>query len=645
MKTKSRRKTAAVLAALLLCALSLSFSVFLQREGYLTYLNSDMASEVILGRRQFETGKPVLFDWLYSTEVHTLHMNLLYALAFNFTSSYRTARILGNTWGFLIGMAVLYTLLRRLRVQRAQAIACLALLPFASSALYASNMTIGGYYIVHLPFGFGMAALFLGAEQGQRGRSVGFCAICLLMGFLSVRYVLCFACPLLAAAVLPMLLTRETPKASREFWLSLLGFACCAVGYAVSEILVPRLFISGTGAASSFSFVPLDGEAIFASLRTVLADCLKLLGFRGEVPLFSAAGIGNLLVVAVWLFGIVLFLRAAGRFSDEGKTASSWMLRFSALAFAVNLFCFLFLEGAYLNRYLILAVIFFVPCLPLVLTGEKNALLQWGFAVALALLLLLSGAVLFRETRKQEADNRVRGADIMEAGEWLLHEGYTKGYGTFWNVRVLEERMNGQLTCTGIVPSETEDGAPAVAAPSFIRWLEPDERSQTDHVCGKTFLLLTREEERQLSSWLTFAGATLLHKNGTFAVYGMESGETLCSAMLFGRAKLTDAACEDGIWRLSAGGRLRVPTSWLHAGTYEVSFACEEPAGDAVIRAYHTTSFVCIAEQNLSGGENLFSFTLPTDDKYFMLLIEAGGKETALSGLSLKKVIKSEEMQ
>ena len=645
MREKNRRETFAILAALVLCVLSLAFSISLQRAGYLTYLNSDMASEVILGRRQYETGSPVQFDWLYSTEVHTLHMNLLYALAFHFTASYRAARILGNTWGFLIAMGALYALLRRLRVGRAPAIACTALLPFAASALYASNMTIGGYYIVHLPFGYGMAALFLSAREGRRGRGAALCALCLLMGFLSVRYVLCFVCPLLAAAVLPLLLAPETPKAGREIRLGLAAFLFCAAGYAAAEVIVPRLFVSGSGAASSFTFVPLDGKAIFETLCVVCADALKLLGFRGEATLFSAAGIVNLLSVAVWAGGILLFCRASRRFTEGGDVSCGWMLRFSALAFLVNLFCFLFLRGAYLNRYLILAAVFFVPCLPLLLEAENNAFLRRGFSAALCLLLLLSGAVLFRETQRQEAENEIRGADLMDAGDYLLAEGYTKGYGTYWNIRVLEERTNGLLTFTGIVPEETEAGAPVPMAPSLIRWLEPDERSRTDWAPGKTFLLLTRDEEEQLSPWLAFAKAQPLFENPTFAIYGMDSGEALFSAMFFGRAKLTDAAYARDAWRFSAGGRLRVPTSFLHGGEYQVTFRCENPAEDAFIRAYRTASFQPVAEQPLQNGENRFSFSLPGDDKYFLLLIEAGGGETTLSGLCLRKTVKNEELK
>ena len=189
-----------------LCVLSLALSVALQEAGYLTYLNGDMASEMILARRQADTGSLIQMDWIYSTEIHTIHMNLLYALSFLFTDSFMMARIIGNTIGFLLGMLACVFLCRTLGLSLAKGLCTAALLPFAAGTLYASNMTIGGYYIIHLPFAFGGAALWLAASEGGRGRRRGlaalalFLAVCLLEGLLSVRYVLCFVCPMVVVA-------------------------------------------------------------------------------------------------------------------------------------------------------------------------------------------------------------------------------------------------------------------------------------------------------------------------------------------------------------------------------------------------------------------------------------------------------------
>lgn len=64
-----RGRTWAVIAGLLLCAAALLMSVALQRAGYLTYLNSDMASELILARRQVDTGSLIQTDCGWKTFV------------------------------------------------------------------------------------------------------------------------------------------------------------------------------------------------------------------------------------------------------------------------------------------------------------------------------------------------------------------------------------------------------------------------------------------------------------------------------------------------------------------------------------------------------------------------------------------------
>lgn len=66
-----------------------------------------------------------------------------------------------------------------------------AMLPLAASAVYASNMTIGGYYIIHLIFGFWGVSLWLRAARRQRKRDkAAFALLCLVEGLCSVRYVL-----------------------------------------------------------------------------------------------------------------------------------------------------------------------------------------------------------------------------------------------------------------------------------------------------------------------------------------------------------------------------------------------------------------------------------------------------------------------
>ena len=625
-----------------LCVLALVFSVWLQKTGYLIYLNGDMASEAILANRQAQTHSLVQMDWLYSTEIHSIHMNLFYALAFLFTPSYQLARIIGNTLVFALGMAACAGLCSACGLSLGASLCTAAMLPLAASTVYAENMTVGGYYIIHLIFGFWGAALWLKAARRQKKRDVAaFAALCLVEGLCSVRYVLCFLCPMVVVAGLDWLLSagrRTLRDAHTRFLLvTLAGFAFGVLGYAASEILYPRLFISGVGGAGSFVFNPLDGPAMGQALWTVFADFLKLIGWRGGAALFSPEGMANLLIAVVLLLGGVAARRVyAGLNLDDAR---GWtdrrVMQYAAAALLVNLFCFVFVQGTYLNRYLILAVIFFVPALGVVLHGLEKGRLRSLLLLAVCGQIALSAGLMMRDTKAAAPGAEARGADMMEAADYLTANGYTHGYGTFWNVRVMQERTQGALTFTGVAPVETEEGAVSSVSLDLIRWLEPNEYSELDICVGRTFLLLTRDEEAQLAPWLAMTGAPKLHENDTFVLYGFASSAQICSDMLLGKMKLENAAFEDGVYTLSPQGRMRVPTSWREKGSYTLRLSCEGEGG--TVQTFATRDFNMIGETALVPGENSVRFTLKDDDKYFMLLIKSAENEIRLTNLELLK--------
>ena len=652
MKRESKRLL--IVLGLALCILTLGYSVVLQKAGYLTYLNSDMASEVILARQQAEHGHVVEMDWLYSTEIHTLHMNLLYALSFLFTDSYFAARVIGNTIGFILGMASHVYLCRKLRLSYGIALCTAALLPLASSVLYAANMTIGGYYIVHLSFAYLGAGLWLDSAQRARRRGKGlllafaFLMFCALEGFLSVRYVLCFICPMLVAAVFDYIFAPEQVHELRDrhdrfFGMTVLGFVSCVAGYVLSEIIYPHVFTSGTGSAASFVFNPLDGPSMMETIMVVFADFLKLLGWRGGVTLFSAAGIVNICVAAMIVLGAMLCVRVYRGLSekDEASCAQKCMLRYAAYAFLVNLFCFVFVQGTYLNRYLLVAVLFFIPALAVALQRERNKRLMVLFCAVLCMGLGVSSLLLLRETIDSERAAKDRGQDMMDAAQYLIAEGYTHGYGDFWDVRVMQERTNGALTFAALSTVGTEEKATVPKALTVARWLEMDSASDLDACKEKTFLLLSHDRSQLLEAWIRMAGAPVVYENSTYKVYGFDSSASFVMKMQEGKMTLDNALRrQDGSYVLKANGKLRMPPDWREAGTYIFSLCAEgEIASDSMVRVYAGRNFENIAEQEILEGENQVSFTLDYDDKYWMIQVLSGSAdEMVVYDFALQKI-------
>ena len=645
MKSETRRWPA--IAGVVLCILTLALSVMLQEAGYLTYLDGDMAAQIMLGKRQADTGSLIQMDWVYSTEIQSIDMNLFYALSFAFTQNYMWARIIGNIIALVVGMPSCLYLCRKLGLSAAKGIWTAALLPVATSTLYATNITIGGYYITHLPYAYLIAALWLDAGSVGRGKKKAlistalFLGLCGLEGMLSVRYVMCFICPMVVVAGLEMMLAPQMSRTLHDHRLrfggvTAVGFVCCLAGYVLSEILYPRIFLSGAGSASTFMFNPLDGGAMVASLSVIFADFLKLLGWNGAVPLFSKEGVVNLAVAAVLVLGGMMTVRVYRALDTKDRTERRHkrMMEYAFWAFMVNVFCFVFIKGTYLNRYLVTVVLFFVPVLTIVVSREKSLRLKISLLACLAVMMGVGGVNLLVNTRAQRDFAKARHADMMDMASFLTEEGYTHGYGNFWTVRVVEELTQGKLTFAAIGPADTEEGAASPVALDMARWLEPDDASHLDKCEGKVFLMLSHQESEKLAPWLELAEAKLIYENAGYRAYGMESSQELHSDTMFLRMKLENAHYEDGVFYMDANARMRVPTGYREAGKYAVSFDCSGmPSENSRIQVFTTRNFAMTAEQTIAEGANEFRFELPESDKYFMILFTGGDAE----GLQIAK--------
>ncbi|MBR4040536.1 MAG: hypothetical protein IKJ11_10650 [Clostridia bacterium] len=642
-----------VVMGVLLCIAALAASILLQRTGYLAYLDSDMASELILARRQADTGSLIQMDWLYSTEIRIIQMNLLYALAFHFTQDYMWARIIGNTLGFALCMLSCLLLTRRLKLSWAKGLFTAAMLPVTASLIYAVNVTFGGYYITHMAFAFTGAALWLDACEGGREKKrnmaaiVLFAALCMLEGFLSVRYVLCFLCPMMAVAALDVLLAPQLSRTLRDHHLrfgfvTAAGFGACLAGYAAAEMICPHLFTSGVGSAGSFMFNPMDGELILSTMAAIFADMLRLIGWRGNAALFSLSGIGNACIAGVMVLGVMMTRRVyrALEDRDSASRAHKRMLDYAFAVLLVNVFCFVFIKGTYLNRYLILTVAFLIPAAAVVVSRERSMRLKLAFLLLLCLMLGTTSLNFLMETREQAHTAKADHADMTDMTQQLLDEGYTHGYGTFWHVRVMQELAQGNLTFAGINMTETEEGAVCPISLEMIRWLEAEDMSHMDVCADKTFVLLTRDEEKLLAPWLEMTGAPAICENGTYTAYGFEDSQQVNNWMMLARMKLENASYDQGVLHMDRHARMRIPTHFREAGRYVLRFVCEgEPAQESRAAVYTTKDFHVTGETAIVQGENELHVTLEHSDQYFMILLTSGeAQEIRILDLQLERI-------
>lgn len=626
-------------ALILLCILALIYSILLQHFGYLTYLNSDMSSELALAKRQVETHSLIQMDWIYSTEIHSIHMNLFYAIAFLFTSNFEIVRIIGNTIGFLIAMLSLWFLGTSVGLSNAVSLLLCAMLPLSPGTLYAQNVTIGGYYIIHFPFAYFMTALWIHNSSSRKFTDYLFFVLCFLMGLLSVRYVLCFVIPMFFCAFLTYLQNEShslIPDKNQS--RTLIAFIFCICGYVVSEIVNPHLFLSGMGNADSFVFNPQDPSGTFQIMLTVLSDFLKLMGWRPETSFFSIAGLLNIAILGVLFIGIIIKIRAY-RHPEWFTESELSILVLSDVAFFINLVCFLCIKGTYLNRYLIIALFYLLPALGILLKHEPYFRLKFFMVLLMTITTVGSSLLFFKTTYDQSQAYDPSEDALMETANVLLDNGYSFGYGTFWNTGIMQERTNGALSFSAVRPFDTETGAPCNRSLEPIRWLEPTDASSLDAAPGKTFLMLTQEEASELDEFLSFSGAPLLFANEQYQVYTFESSQSFWNTVYWSTMKLENASFRNGTFFMAPNGRMRVPTSWREAGDYMLTFTINQMTGTGgKARIYSTSNFTLIAETDITEEQNTLPFSLPYNDKYWMILFTTDS-DTSLhfSNLSISK--------
>ncbi|MCR4586903.1 MAG: hypothetical protein K5682_00720, partial [Lachnospiraceae bacterium] len=203
----------------------------------------------------------------------------------------------------------------------------------------------------------------------------------------------------------------------------------------------------------------------------------------------------------------------------EGKTEDTIVVTFAATAFAVSTFALLFTTSTNVPRYFIPSMIFMVPVIAFYFTKERS----WFNSRMTALLLVLCLGLL---TVKTEASmiTTDKNANRTESIQWLMEQGYTFGYATYWNANITQELSNGQLVVANILEPESL---------GFFEWSSeaayyiPSGEEGSKVPEGKVFLLLSNEQVEKYSQAPVIKKSEKVYVDDAFTVYSFESSEKL----------------------------------------------------------------------------------------------------------------------
>lgn len=459
-----------------------------------SYIDSDMASEMILSQILNEEGGLLSTNWWYSTELQVFCLQMLYRPALLlFPHNWFAARMLGQAL-FILILLVSYLYmghglgLKAWGAWGAAALAC----PFGVCYLWYG--LLGGFYLPYmilLLLGFG-AILHLLRATTRRQRILHWVMLLgtsAVSGLNGLKGLMAFFLPMVLAAATALAMQwherpAERPRQEcRVLGLSAVALLVAGAGFGVYSTLLAASheFMSH----SSRRWSTLDIQALVSKL----ADFLTLFGYPidssvgGDVKLFSLIGI-------LCAFGLVT---AAAIVVSLFRLLYRWRELTTPQRLAPLLLAYTCLvQGAVFawtgelsdtSPYQWLTVIPLVfPVLQLEGETEHFRLPFTRRLAGIAFCLCFVAVSVGSSMRYFTSGYRVN-PHLEEVSGWLQEEGYTQGYATFWNANVVTEWADGEIDMWSV--SNFNDMEPS-------HWLQ--KASHANPPEGKVFLLTTLDE-------------------------------------------------------------------------------------------------------------------------------------------------------
>ena len=461
------------------------------------YVDSDMASEMVLADLLNQEGGLLSTNFYYSTELQVLSPPLFFRLGLMlFPQDWSAARAFGQAIMLaLIAVSCLYFSYGAGAKRSAPWVAGTILLPFGFWQMH--MVTFGGFYPCYIILELLIAGLALRLARDEAAplwhvvlRVILLGGACFAISLNGPRMLMNLNLPLAAAAaVMLMVRIHMEPQAltqlRRPEWKLTLAAVAATVA-SMAGYLVNSRFL-----AASHNFVSFSdrywSDLKLSSLMETLSYFLAMFGYQGEEwrgsrpGLFTLGGIlclcGLALAAAVMVSAILLLFRWKRlTFGQQAITALFWGV------LVVDSLIFSFTAGSTGSS----SINYWVPAVPFAFAVVEAAwattdfhlpLGRWG-AAALACLCLLGAST---ATVQQYLDDPLRAQPAMQnVSQWLTDNGYTEGYASFWNSNVLTELSSGQIECWTVTDVRTMN---------FYGWLQKTSH-ETQPPQGKTFVLI-----------------------------------------------------------------------------------------------------------------------------------------------------------
>lgn len=506
-------------------------SVIMGKYTSVQFLNSDAASELVLGKILSEEGGILTKSWYYSTELRVFNTQLIWKFLFEFTNNWQVVRVLGSIILYGILLASYIYMCNKVKIDKKLTYLSAALIFLPISNTYFSVILEVPYYIPHIMITFlslGMIINFVELKD-QKNKKIINIIIMMILAFLAglggLRLLLNCYIPLVCATIIlfiqeNVLEKRKNPYNNidiRKFvdekkWIIIASAALMfsLIGYIInSKILSKNYSFANYGKISFINFK-------FENLEKVINSWLIALGYEtGNV--FSISLVVNLMVFCMVLIAIVqcYYLIRKPEIYSKNQRLLCWFVFFAFLTQSV---VGIITNIDYTNRYVLPISIFIFPSMCIFYqNAQQNKKLSRKVAILLFALIFLTSAA--RLVKYKDSDRTVGKRDAVD---FLVANGYSEGFSTYWNGNVLTELSDGALDMyvwSGAIENITD-------IEKMFEWLQKVEHSYTKPQTAP-FIILNQSEYAKWELGKRIDPSYLIYQSSEYIIFAYPDYATM----------------------------------------------------------------------------------------------------------------------
>lgn len=493
-------------------------------------VDSDLASEMILSDLLNKEGTIISHNWFYSTELKVVNLQWFYRLGLLiFPNDWHLARTFGMAITLALFAAAMLFFVKCAGLGRAGLWMVGTLLwPFGQH--YLVYAIYGGYYLVYTFFYMLVLALVLRSLNADKKHCalqwVLACVITAVAGMNGVKQLMVFHAPLcLAAAILLVLALHSCGKTNwkaaldacrkevRLLAASLVTAVAAAAGYFVSNAVLSRMYDF-----KSYNFIVWNRDEDWFTLDRILMDFFHEFGYENGSGVFHFGGIAAAvgLLLGCWMFFcIVRLLLRLDKLERNDKLLVLLLVAMLAVC-----------GGAYtyFHEYYLYFWLMNMPVAIAVMAVEiktedfhilgARQLLGVGLAACFTLCAVST-------VRQEQEHPYLAHKGLNTAAEWLVDNGYTQGYSTFWNGNAMTELTSGKLEVWTLQSLDRDD---------VPNWLQPKGHLTTDP--EHPFLLIDTETDgpAENAKLIQYGDCTEVYNDGRYVIYDFADADALHAA-------------------------------------------------------------------------------------------------------------------